>query len=68
VVVLDSVITHTNAWFLDREIHQLVKNKPIKISPSVSVQDSRCFIMAVEWVAVHASVCMLHDSSGLLSY
>jgi len=25
VVVLDSVITHTSAWFLDREIHQLVK-------------------------------------------
>ena len=24
VVVLDSVITHTSAWFLDREIHQLV--------------------------------------------
>jgi len=24
VVVLDNVITHTNAWFLDREIHQLV--------------------------------------------
>jgi len=24
VVVLDSVITHTNAWFLNREIHQLV--------------------------------------------
>jgi len=25
VVVLNSVITHTSAWFLDREIHQLVK-------------------------------------------
>jgi len=24
VVVLDSVITHTSAWFLDRDIHQLV--------------------------------------------
>jgi len=24
VVVLDSIITHTSAWFLDREIHQLV--------------------------------------------
>jgi len=24
VVVLDSVITHTNTWFLDGEIHQLV--------------------------------------------
>jgi len=24
VVVLDSVITHTSAWFLDGEIHQLV--------------------------------------------
>jgi len=24
VVVLDSVITHTRAWLLDREIHQLV--------------------------------------------
>jgi len=24
LVVLDSVITHTGAWFLDREIHQLV--------------------------------------------
>jgi len=24
VVVLDGVITHTSAWFLDREIHQLV--------------------------------------------
>jgi len=24
VVVLDSVVTHTSAWFLDREIHQLV--------------------------------------------
>jgi len=24
VVVLDSVITHTSAWFLDRETHQLV--------------------------------------------
>ena len=23
VVVLDSVITHTSTWFLDREIHQL---------------------------------------------
>jgi len=23
VVVLDSVITHTRTWFLDREIHQL---------------------------------------------
>ena len=23
MVVLDSVITHTSAWFLDREIHQL---------------------------------------------
>jgi len=26
VVVLDSVITHTSAWFLDREIHQLVED------------------------------------------
>jgi len=26
VVVLDSVITHTSAWFLNREIHQLVSN------------------------------------------
>jgi len=25
VVVLDSVITHTSAWFLDSEIRQLVK-------------------------------------------
>jgi len=25
VVVLDSVITHTSAWFLDGEIHQFVK-------------------------------------------
>jgi len=25
VVVLDSVIIHTSAWFLDREMHQLVK-------------------------------------------
>jgi len=24
VVVLDSVITHKSAWFLDREIYQLV--------------------------------------------
>ena len=24
MVVLDSVITHTSTWFLDREIHQLV--------------------------------------------
>jgi len=24
VVVLDSVIAHTSAWFLDRRIHQLV--------------------------------------------
>jgi len=24
VIVLDSVITHTSTWFLDREIHQLV--------------------------------------------
>jgi len=24
VVVLDSVMTHTSGWFLDREIHQLV--------------------------------------------
>jgi len=24
VVKKDSVITHTSAWFLDREIHQLV--------------------------------------------
>jgi len=23
-VVLDSIITHTSAWFLDREIHQFV--------------------------------------------
>jgi len=23
VIVLDSVITHTSTWFLDREIHQL---------------------------------------------
>jgi len=27
VVVLDSVITHTSAWFLDGEIHQLVLGK-----------------------------------------
>jgi len=27
VVVLDSVIIHTSAWFLDSEIHQLVKFK-----------------------------------------
>jgi len=26
VVVLDSVITHTSTWFLDREIRQLVFN------------------------------------------
>jgi len=26
VVILDSVITHTSAWFLDGEIHQLVKS------------------------------------------
>jgi len=26
VVVLDSVITHTNAWYLDGEIHQLVSH------------------------------------------
>jgi len=26
VVFLDSVITHTSAWFLDSEIHQLVSN------------------------------------------
>jgi len=32
VVVLDSVlITHTNAWFLDREIHQLVSLDLTKI-------------------------------------
>jgi len=25
IPVLDSIITHTSAWFLDSEIHQLVK-------------------------------------------
>jgi len=29
VVVLDSVITNTSAWFLDREIHQLVIKETI---------------------------------------
>jgi len=24
VVVLDGIVTYTSAWFLDREIHQLV--------------------------------------------
>jgi len=29
VVVLGSLITHTSAWFLDREIHHLVYLIPI---------------------------------------
>jgi len=33
VVVLGSVIAHTSAWFLDREIHQLV-NYIIEFPPS----------------------------------
>ena len=38
VIVLDSVITHTSTWFLDKEIHQLVFSGLIGITFKESVQ------------------------------
>jgi len=37
VVVLGSIITHTSAWFLDREIHQLVITSNSDIQPSTDL-------------------------------
>jgi len=54
VVVLDSVVTHTSAWFLDREIHQLVFG---------------CFIEQVSsnilYIKIHILIDLLNKTSKI---
>jgi len=50
VIVLDSVITHTSAWFLDREIHQLVcvkRPQPLDHIPGFWVYTSGKLLMPI---------------------
>jgi len=60
VAVLD-VITHTSTWFLDREIHQLVKITifDIKINASVT-------LVITKWVGIQ--LLMYADSKIFTKY
>jgi len=61
VVVLDNVITHTSAWFLNREIHQFVfckKIQQIKSCEEVQV----CKTRICKDIIMHSNILKEHNS------
>jgi len=73
VVVLDSVllfvITHTSAWFLDRELHQLVfivyiQSKKFFIG-KFYINSNRCDMFVCMYICIYVLFMCLHSSIPL---